>query len=593
MFHKIKSTFSALFFPVLLVITAALLRIPLMQARVGILPGDESVFGIMVMDVLKGHFPIYYYGQSYMGTLEVYAAAFFSLFSGVSGFTIQFGSLFFYILFLITNFYLIKRMFSVPTAVFSCILLLFPGWMMWEMGARVLGAYSSILFLSALSLLLWVKVVEEGSRIDLFLLGLVLGTGLWLNNLFFIHLLPLLLLTLFWKKDFGKRAPYLNPVRLLLLRDIAMPFWMKVPFFIIHLFVLVFILKNLIVFFTGGWEWKLFSFDFSAPPFVLVRIKKLLLLLGGEALLLALLNIHWRKLAAFLKRLFLLPLGFFIGYLPALCYNLTGSEGYRIFPKSHLIYFHELIEKSGFIFVELLPQSVWGFRLDLKGVPAGEWPAALAILGFFLAAFILFFGMHRKDLKSFVSFKGGIEQASAFFCLLTLGSVVLITLSSLEADRYFILLCWANAVVGGWLLAKIFSRWRAPAIALLVLIAGHYALEAGEHTARYSQAGITPLAQFLEKENILGGFSDYDIASQLSFYSAQRLRFLPLEGMIRLPRYKPFIDSLKRKGFVFSAKGDPEAKARALGLEKRVTELKKFGNYVIYVVDRSSAIPLT
>ncbi len=588
MSSRVKSNFLILAIPVLLALAAVLLRLPLMQARAGTLLGDESVFGIMVMDVLKGHFPIYYYGQSYMGTLEVYAAALFSLFSGVSGFTILFGSLFFYILFLITNFYLIRRIFSGQAAVFSSVLLLFPAWMLWEMGVRVLGAYSSILFLGALSLLLWVRAVEDDDKRYLFPLGFALGVGLWLSSLFLVHLLPLFLLTLFWKKDFAKRAHYLNPVRLFLLKDFSMPLWLKAPFFLIHLFVLAFLLKNVIVFFTGGWEWKLFSFDFSAPPFMLVRVKKLLLLLGIEAVLLTLLNVRWDRIGGFLKQRIPFVLGFFIGYLPALFYTLAGFEGYRIFHKSRCIYFSELFEKVRALFLDLLPQSVWGVHLDPKGMFLAGSPAALGVLIFFITALGSYFFTFRKDLKSLILRGDGIQRPASFFCLLAVGSVLLLTASSLVADRYFIFLCWVNAVVGGWFLARIFSRWKVAALALLFFIGSYDALEAGKHTVRLPRNKVARLVHCLETENIQGGFSNYDLASQISFYSAQRLRFLPLEGMIRTPHYRTSIDQLKRKGFVFRAHDDFEAKAEALHLPARTKEIKRCAGYVIYVVDKSS-----
>jgi len=106
------------------------------------------------------------------------------------------------------------------------------------------------------------------------------------------------------------------------------------------------------------------------------------------------------------------------------------------------------------------------------------------------------------------------------------------------------------------------------------------------------RGGVAQLVHFLETENILGGFSDYDTASQISFYSGQRLRFLPLEGMVRTPHYKTFVDPLKRKGFVFSVKDDLDAKAQALNLTAKTKEIKRCGNYVIYVVDKSSAVPV-
>jgi len=46
--------------------------IPLLTSELG---GDESVIGIMSLRVLAGEFPVFFYGQNFMGSLEAYLSA--------------------------------------------------------------------------------------------------------------------------------------------------------------------------------------------------------------------------------------------------------------------------------------------------------------------------------------------------------------------------------------------------------------------------------------------------------------------------------------------------------------------------------------
>ncbi|HEU5228219.1 MAG TPA: hypothetical protein VFU49_10455 [Ktedonobacteraceae bacterium] len=51
------------------------LRIWLLMRTQGFIDGDEAVVGIQAQHILRGEFPVYYYGQPYMGSLEAYFIA--------------------------------------------------------------------------------------------------------------------------------------------------------------------------------------------------------------------------------------------------------------------------------------------------------------------------------------------------------------------------------------------------------------------------------------------------------------------------------------------------------------------------------------
>jgi hypothetical protein len=217
---------------------------------------------------------------------------------------------------------------------------------------------------------------------------------------------------------------------------------------------------------------------------------------------------------------------------------------------------------------------------------------ALAVLLFFLTSWVVFFFFFRRDLKAIVSFQKGIREVSSFFCLLVISSLVLVFSSSLAADRYFALLCWANAVIAGWFLTRIFAFHKSVAVVLVVFLGAYFLLAMGKYISQFPRGNIYQLIDFLEKEDLKGGYAGYDQAYRLSFYSGQRLKFMPLEGMMRTPHYKSFIDSLDRKAVLLTSDDATHDAIRGLALAKKTKKIKRFGPYQIYVVDRSLPVPL-
>jgi hypothetical protein len=76
---KLKALFSPLWLCFLL---AILSRVWLIVHTQGVMAGDELMVGLQAEHILWGDRPLYYYSQSYMGSLEAYLAAFIFLFTG-------------------------------------------------------------------------------------------------------------------------------------------------------------------------------------------------------------------------------------------------------------------------------------------------------------------------------------------------------------------------------------------------------------------------------------------------------------------------------------------------------------------------------
>lgn len=74
---------------------------------------EEGTFGLEAMHIaFRGEFPIFMYGQNYMGVLEAYLGAILFHLFGVSLFSLRLGMLILFALFLLSMYYLTKLLYS-------------------------------------------------------------------------------------------------------------------------------------------------------------------------------------------------------------------------------------------------------------------------------------------------------------------------------------------------------------------------------------------------------------------------------------------------------------------------------------------------
>jgi hypothetical protein len=70
-------------------LVALVVRIWLVVHTHAVFDGDEALVGIQAERVLRGEFPVYFYGQPYMGSLEVYLIAIVFAILGPSAWTLR------------------------------------------------------------------------------------------------------------------------------------------------------------------------------------------------------------------------------------------------------------------------------------------------------------------------------------------------------------------------------------------------------------------------------------------------------------------------------------------------------------------------
>ena len=181
-----------------IVAIAALLRFMLIDFNWPFTESDEGNMGLLALHVVyQGDHPIFFYGASYLGPLEGYAAApFFRLF-GTSLFALRLPLVLFFIGFLVSMFYLIRLLYSEKFALASVILLGLGSPDVLFLQLRASGEYPEIEMFATLICLLaawlalssyrlgqepswqgrWKCIVIYG------FLGLIVGLALWVDLL--------------------------------------------------------------------------------------------------------------------------------------------------------------------------------------------------------------------------------------------------------------------------------------------------------------------------------------------------------------------------------------------------------------------------
>jgi hypothetical protein len=159
------------------------------------LGSDETAVGLMSLMVMKGDFPVFYYGQNFMGSLEAFLGGSFFQFFGPSPFTLELLAVIFSILFIFLLYFLSKLFFGYKTALISIALLSIPPLSLLEWSHETRLHYHFVLIFGNFLLiishkLIYQDVAPKTKRILFTLLGLLSGIGWWNNYLIITYLLP-------------------------------------------------------------------------------------------------------------------------------------------------------------------------------------------------------------------------------------------------------------------------------------------------------------------------------------------------------------------------------------------------------------------
>jgi len=203
-----------------IILFAIILRIILISQGWPETNSDEGTLGLMALHIAyRNEFPIFFYGQGYMGPFEAYlAAVLFHLF-GPSLFVLRLSLILVFTLFLVSIYLLISQLFSKNLALITLFLLSLGSNGMLSIQLRAIGGYPETLLFGTLELLIatwlahsfnrdnsthkgWIRLVMYGCW------GFLVGFSIWTDLLVlpFILTTGLLLLVFCWR-DWRTWAP--------------------------------------------------------------------------------------------------------------------------------------------------------------------------------------------------------------------------------------------------------------------------------------------------------------------------------------------------------------------------------------------------
>ena len=149
------------------------------MSSLGVIDGDEAVWGLMARHVLDGEFTAFYWGQGYGGTQEVLLTAPLFAAFGTSVLAMRAVPVVLTAVAAVLVWRIGRRTIGEPAASVAGLLFwVWPPYLIWK-SVRAHGFYGSGLVLAGLILLLVLRLGERRSRLDFALLGLVLGLGCW------------------------------------------------------------------------------------------------------------------------------------------------------------------------------------------------------------------------------------------------------------------------------------------------------------------------------------------------------------------------------------------------------------------------------
>lgn len=506
---------------------------------------DSAIGSLMAKHIATGTgFPLYYYGQKYVGSLDmVLAAPWYHLYpDDPRGFAIAMSLVFLATLPLVHRILFLCG--SVAGARMATILFAIgtPWLVMLSTGHQF--AYLSTLTLGCAIQLAGLATLARPSRGGLFATGALMGFGWWNNPQVALYVAPVALAAwsrgnLFTARD--PRAPALPRRTDLALRVLGVA--TACAGVAIAVVVALTFRDTPLTFELGPWHVSL-----TRPTHYLLKLVAVLAALALAAeLLLA------RERAAWVCAIAILGLGFALGHAPALYDKVAPTTIGRgapmgIDPSRVMRNLPSLAEESVGV--------VMGEGTHLASLPepartAHAWMARaigiLALLG--VAALVV---THRRALARFVQMR---EVELPFALLLAAQAAALAVLYLCRQDlarRYWIHLWIPACGLAAWGIGRIWerSRWGAVAIAALVYLhhgigLAHWLRGLPAMVPRHQEA----LVRYVDAHGMTVGRASYFLAYKTSYLSGERVRFAcwtPHHD--RIPEHVAAVHDAERRG---------------------------------------------
>ncbi len=189
---------------------------------------DEAIVGLMARHILQGELPIFFYGQSYMGSLDAFLVAAGFLLLGEAVWVIRLVQLILFAGLLITTAWLGRVAFGNWRAgLLAAALLAIPTTNVSFYTTVSLGGYGEAVLIGNLLLILAIRQSRQASNTGWMLTGLLAGFGLWANGLTLVYSLPAFLFMLSHRRAEKKTNPFWRRLGWMALGGFlgALPWW--------------------------------------------------------------------------------------------------------------------------------------------------------------------------------------------------------------------------------------------------------------------------------------------------------------------------------------------------------------------------------
>lgn len=188
---------------IILILLAVLIRLPYISLPYMIsFRGDTATLGLMAMDISRGVFHTFFYGQAFMGPLETYIVAPLVRFFGTSNYVFFTGAMLIYVIFLISAYLLAYEYGGKKIGFFALLYCVIPPFWLYQHSIQLHGYHITVLILCNIILLMTLKIVKRQGRYLFYcILGLAAGLGFWNHYSIIYYIIPIGLF-LFFKKKF-------------------------------------------------------------------------------------------------------------------------------------------------------------------------------------------------------------------------------------------------------------------------------------------------------------------------------------------------------------------------------------------------------
>ncbi len=580
-----------------LIAIAFLIRLPFFLQSGNLIDFDEATFALMAQHVLRGEFPIYIWGHSYSGSLDAFILAPFLAVLGTKPIAVKLASFILFSIFVALNYFLLKKLFSRPAALFASLLVLVmpPGVL--DISMRIWGGHAELWPFAAALLMLLVLCFDpfrDGAKRPplLFLIGCVSGIALWLSSLFLLFLLPYLIFFLFRFRK-GPKTLRTGLANAFCFTRAEVPRAVRWAFVSLHCFLVFFLLMQAVgmfrKFFQGIGIEPLLQIFTTNPPFRVKEMRIIGLILACEFIFRSLLATPVREERLIkIKSVAIAAAGFLLGYFPALLFRAMGGRGLRIFYKSGAISFPDIPLRLRDVFLEKIPHFVLGFS---QRHGPWDWLFPLLLAGVASAAVIAY----RKDIRMVWRTPGASGPSYAgVFLLIAIVTVLANLASTLEAVRYMAPLYLALASLAGAFLGQIVWR-RSKVLALMLagLIAGNFLyadFRFYEGLPKNRMKVYEDILDYLQARGIRGGFAPRGLSHILTFISGENVVFAATWPKERYFPHEQYASGLKRKAWIALNREAADIPARRdQTFAGRQIESRIIGKYVIRLIEDTDA----